>query len=213
MKYFLILLCTISSGNVIAQRLSVTDTLLYEKMVDKAQAKSFKNGMDVSVYIASDKNIYAEGDTLVLGKPIGEGKSAFSKKRNYEYIFYGKPAGAALTGIRNVEENFEGYKVTIEKIQLNKGALGLENYVFIYAKPLANTDFTILFDKHVTITMLDNAINKGEIKPLRSTRPLTRDEAVELLKKKKEEYDLDVISKEEYESFREKLVPLIRSSK
>lgn len=195
-----------------AQKLSEIDTLTYAKMVDKQEAKSFKMGMDIKHYLASDKNVYKVGDTLVLGNPTGESKSAFSKKRNFEYLFYGKPAGVLLKGMRYVEEEYKDYKVTVEKIQFNKGSLGLENYVFFYVKPLSSTNFKLL-DQYITVTMVDNAITKGEIIPLRSTRPLTREEAIELLKKKKEELDLDIITKEEFEAFKEKITPIIKTSK
>lgn len=195
-----------------SQKASVIDTLKYDAMINKQDAKKFKNGMDINIYVASDQNSYSVGDTLILGEPTGEGKSAFSKKRNFEYMFYGKPAGAIFTGVRNVEEDYKGYKVTIEKIQLNKGALGMENYVFMYAKPLENKDFTVLFDKHITITMFDNALERREIKPTKINRPMTRDEAVAYLKKKKDELDLEIISKEDYEKIKEKLLPVIRSN-
>ena len=169
-----------------AQKLSETDTLTYSKMIDREEAKKYKMGMDINTYIGSDKNSYKKGDTLVLGNPTGESQSAFSKKRNFEYIFYGKPAGVLLKGMRYVEEEYKDYKVTVEKIQFNKGSFGIENYVFFYVKPLPSNNFKLI-DEYITITMVDNAITKGEIRPLRSNRSLTREEAIELLKKKKEE--------------------------
>ena len=211
MKKFLFILAISSFNLSIAQKLSEIDTLKYEQMSDKENAKNYKNGMDIKVYIASDKNSYKVGDTIVLGNPTGEGQSAFSKKRNFEYLFYGKPAGVLLKGVRKIEEQYKDYKLTIEKMQLNKG-LGLENYVFFYVKPLKNSDFTVL-DTYITVTMVDNAITKGEIRPLKSTRPMTREEAVELLKKKKEELDLEIITKEEFDKIREQLTPIIKSGK
>lgn len=211
-KFYTLGLFLIAFTSANAQKLSEIDTLTYAKMVDKQEAKSFKMGMDIKHYLASDKNVYKIGDTLVLGDPIGESKSAFSKKRNFEYLFYGKPAGVLIKGMRYVEEEYRDYKVTVEKIQLNKGSLGLENYVFFYVKPLPSTNFKLL-DQYITITMVDNAITKGEIKPLRSTRPLTREEAIELLKKKKEELDLEIIRKEEFDALKEKLTPLIKAGK
>ena len=42
---------------------------------------------------------------------------------------------------------------------------------------------------------------------------MTREEAVELLKKKKEELDLEIITKEEFDKFKEQLTPIIKSGK
>lgn len=211
-KFYITGLVFIAFTSANAQKLSEIDTLTYAKMVDKQEAKGFKMGMDIKHYSASDKNVYKIGDTLVLGNPTGESKSAFSKKRNFEYLFYGKPAGVLLKGMRYVEEEYKDYKVTVEKIQFNKGSLGLENYVFFYVKPLSSNNFKLL-DQNITITMVDNAITKGEIIPLRSTRPLTREEAIELLKKKKEELELDIITKEEFEVFKEKVTTIIKNGK
>lgn len=90
-----------------SQKASVIDTLKYDEMINKQDAKKFKNGMDINIYVASDQNSYSLGDTLILGEPTGEGKSAFRKKRNFEYMFYGKPAGAIFTGVRNVKEDYK----------------------------------------------------------------------------------------------------------
>lgn len=210
MKKILFFAAILLANSSFGQKISEIDTFKYEKMENKEEAKIFKTGMDIKVYIASDKNYYKVGDTLIIGNPTGEGQSAFSKKRNFEYLFYGKPAGVLLKGIRKVEEQYKDYKIKIEKIQFNKGSLGLENYVFFYVKPLPNTDFTVL-DNYITVTMVDNAITKGEIKPLRNPRPMTRAEAIEYLKKKKEEFDLEIITKEEFDKIRGQLTPIIKS--
>lgn len=213
MKKFLLItfLTLITTELTYSQRLSEIDTLNYETMIDKKSGKNFKTGMDIKIYIANDKNSYSVGDTLVLGTPSGINttKTFDGYDTRYEYIFYGKPAAVLLKGMRYVEGTYKDYKVTIDKIQFNKGSMGLENYVFFYVKPLPNTDFTLI-DNLITITMVDTAINKGEIITLNSDRPMTRDEAINILKKKKEELDLEIITKEEYDKIKEKLTPIIK---
>ena len=115
-KIYFLLFALLTSSIITAQKLEKIDTLTYKKMESKEEGKNFKMGMDINVYVASDKNSYKVGDTLVLGNPTGESSSAFSKKRNFNYIFYGKPAGALLKGMRYVEEEYQDYKVKIEKI-------------------------------------------------------------------------------------------------
>ncbi|SIQ55295.1 hypothetical protein SAMN05880574_11628 [Chryseobacterium sp. RU37D] len=209
--YAIGLLCMAFTSSY-AQKLSEIETLTYSKMIDKEEGKKFKTGMDIKTYTASDKNTYKQGDTLVLGNPTGTEQSGFSSKPVFRYLFYGKPAATLLKGMRYVEAQYQDYKVTIEKIQFNKGSMGIENYVFFYVKPLPNSKFTLL-DEFITVTMVDNAITKGEIKPLKSNRPLNRDEAVELLKKKKEEMDLGIITKEEFEILKDKLGSIIKVGK
>lgn len=207
---FIFIFFLIFSRPLIAQKLSEIDTLYYATMTNKQESKNFKTGMDIKVYSASDKNLYQVGDTLILVNPTGETQSAFSKKRNYNYVFYGKPASILFKGLRYVEEEYKDYKLTIENIQFNKGSMGMENYVFFYVKPLPNTKFTLI-DNYITITMVDNAISKNEIRPEKISRPLTRDEAIILLKKKKEEVDLGISTQEEFEKLKEKLLPIIKA--
>ncbi len=213
MKKYIIIICLtiISTELTYSQRLSEIDTLKYETMIDKKFGKNFKTGMDIKIYFANDKNSYRVGDTLVLGMPSGINttKTLDGYDTRYEYIFYGKPAAVLLKGMRYVEGTYKDYKVTIDKIQFNKGSMGLENYVFFYVKPLPNTDFTLI-DDLITVTMVDSAISKGEITALNYDRPMTRDDAINILKKKKEELDLEIITKEEYDNIKNKLIPIIK---
>ncbi|KKX48740.1 hypothetical protein [Sphingobacterium sp. IITKGP-BTPF85] len=38
-----------------SQKASVIDTLKYDAMINKQDAKKFKNGMDINLYVASDQ--------------------------------------------------------------------------------------------------------------------------------------------------------------
>ncbi|MGM5632108.1 hypothetical protein O2K51_14510 [Apibacter raozihei] len=193
---------------LLAQKNSDIDTLHYNVVINKNESKNFKTGTNIKNYIASDKNIYKSGDTIILGEATGEGQSAFSKKRNFQYIFYGKPTAVLFKGIRYVDEKYKGYKATIEQIKFNKGSMGQENYIFFYIKPLPGTNF-LLLDNYITVTMVDNAILSGEIIPLNKTRPLTYDEAIEILKNKKMELELELITQEEFNRIKENLKPII----
>lgn len=209
-KLLLIALITMTMQSFSQKKLSAIDTLTYSEMINKSNNKLFKTGMDIGVYYAIDKNSYKVGDTLMLGNPSGiNTTSTFGgQDTRFEYLFYGKPAGTLLKGIRYVEGTYRNYKVTIEQIQFNKGSMGLENYVFFYVKPLPNTDFTII-DEFITITMVDTAIDRSEIYPLYIDRPMTRDDAIAFLKTKKEELDLQIITQEQYDEIKKKLMPII----
>lgn len=211
MRTFLLIALFVTSS-VFSQKLKEIDTLHYHTMIEKSNNGDFRNGMDIHHYVAIDQNSYKVGDTLILGQPSGLNttESFGNVDSRFEYVMYGKPGGMILKGVRYVEGNYRDYKVKIEKIQFNKGTMGLENYVFFYVKPLPNTDFTII-DEYITITMVDKAIERGEIIPLNQDRPVTREEAISYLKKKKEELDLEIITQAEYDEIKEELMPIIKS--
>ena len=68
-KIYFLLFALLTSSIITAQKLEKIDTLTYKKMESKEEGKNFKMGMDINVYVASDKNSYKIGDTLVLGNP------------------------------------------------------------------------------------------------------------------------------------------------
>lgn len=214
MKTSLFIIAIAISFNSFSQRLKEIESFSYQEMISKENNKKFKNGMDILKYTAIDENVYQAGDTLVLGRPSGintvAGPTGYDTR--FEYLFYGKPSGTLLKGIRYLEGELENKKVIISKIQYNKGSLGLENYVFLYVKPLVNTDFTVI-DEFVTVTMFDTALDKAEIFPLNMTRPMSRDEAIQYLKSKKEELDLEIITQQEYDKIKTQLMPLIKPDK
>lgn len=200
MKNFLIIAFITITQLSFSQRLKAIDSLDYRVMISKNSNNSFRNTMDIGVYKAIDGNHFKAGDTLVLG-PTNE---------YYKNVFYGKPSGVFLKGIRYVESRYQNYQVVIEKIQFYKGNMGLENYVYAYVIPLPNRNFTII-DDVITVSMFDRAIETGEVFPLHPTRPLTRDEAIQRLKDYKEEFDLGIITQDEFNDIKEQLLEIIKS--
>lgn len=196
-----------------SQKAKEIDTLKYTNMIEKSNKGMYRTGMEIHNYLAKDGNFYKVGDTLNIGNPSGINTvgTGLGVDTRYEYLLYGKPAGSLLKGIRFVEGNYRDYQLIIDKIQFNKGTFGLENYVFFYAKPLPNKKFTLI-DKVITITMVDTAIDRGEIYPLYLNREMTRDEAISILRSKKEELDLQLLSQEEYDAIKKELLPIINKS-
>ena len=206
--YLLILFSLTTFG----QRLKEIDSLNYKQMISKDSSREYRTGMDIQFYKAVDQNSYAIGDTLQLGDPSGINitPTFTGVDTRFKYVLYGKPSGMLWKGIRYVEGDYRGYKVVIEKIQFNKGSLGLENYVFFYTKPLQNKDFTII-DDFITITMVDKSIERGEIFPLKIDRPWSREDAIDFLRKKKEELDLEIITQEEYNRIKKDMMSIIKA--
>lgn len=213
MKKIIIWVIILTSLNIHSQRRKKKmDTLQYSKMISKAYSANFKNGMDISVYKCYNGNTFKAGDTLTLGIPSGinEVSQYGNRDTRFEYVFYGKPAGIFLKGIRYVQGRYRDYKLVIREIKFYRGSMGMENYVLMYTQPLEDKDFTTL-DNYISVTKIDTALERQEIFPVRIDRPMTRDEAIAILKKYKEELDLGIITQKEYDQMKQELLPIIKS--
>ena len=83
-------------------------------------------------------------------------------------------------------------------------------YVSVYVKSANKGDkFTSYFgDSKKTILNIENALIDMEV--VNPNAPITREEAIKKLKESKDLMELDMMSKEEYESLRKKLTPIIK---
>lgn len=166
---------------------------------------SFSDGSTIGKYFDVHNNSYKKGDTLIIGKPSGI-SSNFNQysgltSRLFETIIFGTASGTLLKGIRFAEEFISGEKIIIDKILLDKK----NRNVFLVTIPINPRLLPI--DKYLTVILLEKSLSTKEI--INPRAKLTRETAIELLKEKKELLDLGLISKEEYESLRNELAPII----
>jgi len=59
--------------------------------------------------------------------------------------------------------------------------------------------------------MVDKSIERGEIFPLKIDRPWSREDAIDFLRKKKEELDLEIITQEEYNRIKKDMMSIIKA--
>lgn len=209
------------------------DQLTYENTQDINFFNSIKNGTEVSQYITSSKNNVSVGDTLILGSPTSEeirtktvagsygnqlrggiGLSRSTSKKTYEFIQLGRPAGfgnimSALNGdAQNMADNsFKNTKVIVQEIKtFHRGSKNKPLYVVMVLGEINGRAFGI--NKYLSVMDTELAIESGEV--LLKNRKMTRDEAIAQLKEAKELFDIDMISKEEFEEIKNELAPIIK---
>ena len=160
----------------------------------------------------------SKGDILTLGSAFSEkGKQKINSKfRNivvgdvsgtyiHDYKFLNqkyKDEQVRVTEIYVTHEKYTGYKILY-----NKNEMPL--YVSIYVKSANKEDNISSFfgDSKKTILNIETALEDMEI--VNPNAPLSREEAIKKLRESKDLMELDMMSKEEYESLKKKLTPII----
>ncbi len=228
MKKLVIAILSLTATSVMAQK--QLDELSFEDTQNAAIFENIRNNTKILKYTAADGSVLKVGDTLVIGFPsgsitattavgggyrVGAAKARSKTKSNFQTIIMGKPAGfgnimAAMGGEtpNNAGAEMQGEIVVIAEMSVfHKGSR---------KKPLA---LTVLLgepngrafgiNKYLSVTDYEKSVLAGEIKS--TNAPLTREEAIAKLKESKDLLDLGIIAKEEYETLKEELTPIIVS--
>ena len=193
--------------------------LNYQQTQNIQYYKNIKNGTKFSSYTTKDGFKISNGDILTIGKP-------FSKKGNikindvFRNIVVGDVSGTYIHDYKFLNQKYQGEQVRVAEIYVShekyKGFNPLKKknemplYVSVYVKSTNKGDkFTSYFgDSKKTILNIENALIDMEV--VNPNAPITREEAIKKLKESKDLMELDLMSKEEYESLRKKLTPLIK---
>ena len=113
--------------------------------------------------------------------------------------------GPIMAGIQ-----YKNEKVRVEEMKVyHKGSKKKPLNVTIILGEINGRAFGI--NKYMTVQNTEFAIESGELFLL--NRKMTRDEALAKLKEAKELFELDLMSKEEYEKLRTELAPIITGKK
>ena len=183
--------------------------------------KNIKNNTTVESYETKDKHIMKVGDTLTIG-------TAYNKKgRNILGDLFSNIATGNIKGTTKeldyLPHSYNGQKVIIESIYVmhekyngynplyNRKEMPL--YVLVYAKrpKVQNVNIknisTALSHKRITIVDIEKAFSLGEV--INPVQKINREEAIKKLKEAKDLYELDLMSKSEYEKLRLELTPII----
>tara|TARA_B100001250_G_C19770474_1_gene776920 strand:+ start:587 stop:1297 length:711 start_codon:yes stop_codon:yes gene_type:complete len=233
-KYFLNLILVISPLLLFSQKKQV-DVMTYEQTQDINYFINIKNNTKLNEYITINGNSVKLGDTLFIGNPTSSSSFSTSygnayatqygaalssstratNRREFEFIQMGRPAGfgsilaasggqgPTMAGIQ-----YKNEKVRVEEMKVyHKGSKKKPLNVLIILGEINGRAFGI--NKYMTVQNTEFAIESGELFLL--NRKMTRDEALVKLKEAKELYDLDLMSKDEYEKLRTELAPIITS--
>ncbi|MCM1168485.1 MAG: hypothetical protein NC324_00955 [Bacteroides sp.] len=185
------------------------DTITYQMLqCDHKESKSLK-ASDFKYYLASDGHVYREGDTILLGAPstdvttamnAGGGVAVATTRSTYSTIVTDAAIAGAAFGVISYMKDREGDRVIITNIKVAR------------PRKAASTGATINLKGNlkgvggINIYDFEKALSIGEIR----SQGMSRERAVQMLKKAKEELDLDIISQEEYNKLKEELLPWIK---
>tara|TARA_B100001248_G_C27217285_1_gene378644 strand:- start:96 stop:755 length:660 start_codon:yes stop_codon:yes gene_type:complete len=193
----------------------------YSQTQDINYVKNIKNNTTVEIYETKDGHAIKIGDTITVGQ-------AYSKKnRNILGDVFSNIAIGKIKGLTKEPEylphNYSGQKVIIQSIYVKhekyNGYNPLYNrkemplYVSLYAKrpKINNINIknlsTALSHKRITVIDLEKAINFGEV--INPVQKITREQAIKKLKEAKDLFELELMSKSEYEKLRSELTPII----
>ncbi len=213
------------------------DSLTYEQTQNIDFYKNIKSGTRLGKYITASGNSIKIGDTLFIGSPTSStsynvghawGQSsgnknirtgsavAIGKSSNYQTfatIQLGRPAGVgtvlvALHGYTPPMAglSFRGEKVIVTEMRAShKGSKKKPLFVKILLGEINGKAFGM--HKVLTVLNTELALEIGEL--YLKNRKITREEAIARLKEAKDLFDLELMSKEDYEKIREELKPII----
>lgn len=230
-KIILVTLTILSVSTIIAQK--ELDSLSYDNTQDINFFKNVKNRTLVKKYTTVNNNIIQVGDTVILGNPtsqefssrtysgsygykgrVGVSNSRSTSKKTYDFIQLGRPAGfgsimSAMSGeaVSMADNSIKNTKVIVKEIKAyHRGSKKKPLYLIMVLGEINGKAFGI--NKFLSVMNTELAIESGEI--LLKNRKKTRDEAISELREAKELLEIDMISKEEFETLKKKLGPIIR---
>ena len=233
-NFITLTLCILATLSSMAQK--KLDSLTYEQTQDIAFFKSVKSRTLVTKYITANKNTIQVGDTLILGNTtsqemstrtyggsygsrgrVGASKSRSTSKKTYEFIKLGRPAGfgslmSAMNGSAPsmASNSLKNTKTIVKEIKAyHKGSKKKPLYVVMVLGEINGRAFDI--NKYLSVMNAELAIESGEI--LLKNRKMTREEAIAKLREAKELFEIDMLSKEEFDSLKAELAPIIRAKK
>lgn len=234
MKKFKISACLLLMFSVYFQGFSqkILESLTYEQTQDLEFFRNVKNKTEVLKYTSVSGNVIKVGDTLIIGKPTssettttsnsvsygnnlrgGRTNSRSVNTKTFEFIQLGRPAGVgvfinALAGeSANMASNSLSNTTVIvnEMKAYHKGSKKKPLYLVMVLGEINGRAFGV--NKYLSVMNTELAIEQGEI--YLKNRKMTREEAISKLKESKELFDLELMTKADYDKIKKELTPII----
>jgi hypothetical protein len=200
-KVILTVIISALTFGVYAQKLKKVDTFDLSTSFEEVK-KLYK-----AQFVVNEALILKDGSTLVVGDTIKLGPSSNKISNDYETIFIGRlTIGGALMGVQPVlaSTSFERNTYVLSKAQVwrSMGKTGVKI-------ELKDVNFKSGLGSPY-LTASDYSLTRGEI--INPNAPMTREEAIDKLKEAKDLFELDMMTKEEYDAIRIEVTPIIRGN-
>jgi len=196
MKKKIILLLTLTA------QLAWGQTLEMSQATDVQYSSQFTNTDKFNAVHLIDGSTLSLGDTIKVGDP-------YNSKSNYTNIYFGKVnlAKAMLSAPQPMGDGIVGSVLVITDIYSKHTKMSKNSPVtcMLYAQDINQP--TAMGAANRTIFDLAKAIEIGEVINLKAA--MTKEQAIALLKEKKELFDLGLLDEAEYQKVKEELTPII----
>ena len=160
-------------------------TLTHEMLINSTDPKN-ELLKEYEAYTASDGHTYKVGDDIVIGVPSSNKFCAYLTSELA--MFGGGPTGVAAA--------WSGYKMKIKTIGVDRNKKrGATVAMRCYLAGLGGV-----------IVKFENALTTGEI----VSQGMTRDQALQEIKKAKDMLDLEIITQHEFDSIKAECLPFIK---
>ena len=183
--------------------------ITYEQTQDIDFAKNINNSTKYNSYQTKNGTLIKVGDTLIVGSPLTD-ESQYTEyigtHKVFSFIILGGMGMAVMGGLNYLPATSQGTEFTVEKIWVNHTKLS-KNSPLLVGVTARDPILPELGNKR-TIMDLEKALLLREI--ISPNAPMTREEAINKLKESKDLLDLEMMTKEEYETLKSKLAPIIR---
>ena len=190
--------------------------LTYDQTHDIQFAKQYKNNTLIDSYTTKDGLTISVGDTLTIGNAVIERKK-YMFNDVFTYIVAGKAKRTTNKEFTHLPHNHSGSKVIVKSLfvthkkvtgyKLWPNSKKMPLYVSVFVKSPTKGLLKILSQSRKTIVDIEKALSSGEI--INYNASLSKEDAIKKLKESKDLMELDLLSKEEYENLKEKLIPII----
>ncbi len=232
-KIILSIITLLFAAPIFAQK--ELDSLSYSNSQNINFFKHVKNNTQVKTYITAGNNTIQVGDTIVLGAPtsqelnsrtysgsygnttsVGASNTRSTSNTTYEYIKLGRPAGFgsimnAMSGEADymADVSYKNTKVIVKEIKAyHRGSKKKPLYLVLVLGEINDRAFGV--NKYLSVMDTELAIEYGEVQLL--NRKMTRAEAITKLKEAKELYEIEMMSKDEFDALKLELGPIIKGN-
>ncbi|MCP9756855.1 hypothetical protein EGI26_16950 [Lacihabitans sp. CCS-44] len=168
------------------------DTLTYDDILSN-KYKKLKNYSEFTFYRGEGGFVFKKGDKLKVLTPENPNnitQDLFGSKLYGNFTYLIKQKGLVLT----VPKTFSGEEITIDNIYIFNLPILKKIPVEVYFECKLNRTIDGL--KTIHVSNIDKAISQKEVEIV---GVMTREKALEILKKQKELLDLQLISQEEFD--------------
>lgn len=204
MKNTILILMTLMMISVSYGQKKATHDTIYMESVRSVNAKKHKVRAIVKVLILEDGTVLKKGSILVLGQPSNSDYEKVENTAvNFTQVFGDRFSLMQSTACEGgLEQTWSNTVIIISEIKLHKKSKDLiVNFTLENGGRVCTGDYGHIIN-------LQKAMDRREVVNLNA--PMSKEEAMEKLLEAKKLYELEVMTKEEYDAIRLKLTPILK---